>query len=279
MPLDEYRSANRDNWDDRVPIHLGPGGYDTKSFVDDPDYLSPVVRHDRDLGELGDVAGKTLLHLQCHIGTDTLSLARLGAEVTGVDFSEPAIEACKQLSKDSGTPGEFVVAELYDSPIVLPGRQFDIVYTGTGAICWLPDIKGWAKVVAGFLKPGGTFYIIEGHPMMWSVSDDDHGDQLVLDFPYFEAAGPQKFVEEKSYSGDGTIKHSTQYGFSHGLGETVTALIEAGLVIEFVHEHKFEHWQAFPMLVEDADSGLWKMPEGRENDIPLMMSIRAHKPG
>ena len=121
-----------------------------------------MIQFDLDNDELGDVSGKSLLHLQCHIGHDTLSLARLGAEVTGLDFSEPAIEACKKLSQDSGTPGEFVVADVYDSPNVLPNRQFDVVYTGVGAICWLDDINRWAKVVAGFLKPGGTFYILEG---------------------------------------------------------------------------------------------------------------------
>ena len=143
--------------------------------------MSAAIRFDRNRDELGDVTGKTLLHLQCHIGTDTLSWARSGAIVTGVDFSELAIEACKRLSAESGTPGEFILAELYDSPKVMPGRQFDIVYTGLVAICWLPDIKGWAKVVAHFLKPGGTFYILEGHPMMWAVSEKDNGKKLVLD--------------------------------------------------------------------------------------------------
>ncbi len=190
MQLDKYRAANLENWNDRVAIHWNSDGYKTQLFIDDPEYVSAAIRFDRNRAELGDVSGKSLLHLQCHIGTDTLSWARSGAVVTGVDFSEPAIEAAKRLSAESGTPGEFFVAELYDSPDVLQDRYFDIVYTGLGAICWLPDIDGWAKVVAHFLKPGGTFYILEGHPMMWSVSDKDNGDQIVLDWPYFGAAGP-----------------------------------------------------------------------------------------
>ncbi|MDA1280421.1 MAG: class I SAM-dependent methyltransferase [Chloroflexi bacterium] len=276
MPLNEYQAANLANWNDRVPIHWDSEDYRIQQFVSDPEYVSDAIRFDRERDELGDVAGKTLLHLQCHIGTDTLSWARSGATVTGVDFSEPAIDAASRLSSESGTPGEFVVAELDDSPNILPDRQFDIVYTGLGAICWLPDIKNWAKVVAHFLKPGGTFYIVEGHPMMWAVSDQDHGDQIVLDWPYFEAAGPLKFDEDKTYAGDGTIDHPTQYSFTHGLGETITALIEAGLQIEFVHEHRVLQWQAFPML-EPAGNGLWKMPKGRENHLPLMHSIRAHR--
>ena len=277
MPLDEYRRANLENWNDRVPIHWDSDGYKTRQFIEDPDYVSAAIRFDRSREELGDVSGKTLLHLQCHIGTDTLSWARSGAVVTGVDFSEPAIEACKRLSAESGVPGEFVVAELYDSPKVLRDRQFDIVYTGLGAICWLPDIRGWAKVVAHFLKPGGVFYILEGHPMMWSVSDQDNGDQLILEWPYFEAAGAQAYETDESYTGTGNIAHTRAYNFTHGLGETIDALIQAGLELEFVHEHRVLHWQAFPLL-ERGDEGLWKLPPGRENHLPLMHSIRAHKP-
>lgn len=278
MPLDEFRRANRDNWDDRVPIHLDSDLYAVQKFIDDPKHISEVVQFDQDRDELGDVTGKSLLHLQCHIGHDTISWARLGAEVTGVDFSEPAIEACKNLSANSGTPGEFVVADVFDSPYVLQGRQFDVVYTGVGAICWLPDIKRWAEVIAGFLKPGGTFYILEGHPMMWSVSDDDHGDKIVLEWPYFDSAGPQGYEESTSYAGTGTVEHAQIYNFPHGLGETINALIQAGLVIDFVHEHKVVHWQAIPML-EPTDKGLWKMPAGKEDFLPLAQSIKAHKPG
>jgi SAM-dependent methyltransferase len=277
MALDEYRAANRDNWDDRVPIHWGSDEYGIQKFVDDPNHISDVVKFDLNNEEFGDVSGKSLLHLQCHIGTDTLSWARLGATVTGVDFSEPAIEKCKALSDTSGTAGEFVVAELYDSPNVLPNRQFDVVYTGVGAICWLPDIKAWAKIVADFLKPGGTFYILEGHPMMWSISQDDHGDQIVLDWPYFESAGPLAEENDGTYAGDGKLEHTREYNFTHGLGETINALLQAGLVLDFVHEHKVIHWQAFPMMIP-AGNGLWKMPEGKEDYLPLMHSIKAHKP-
>ena len=279
MPLDKHSAANKANWNDRVPLHWGSDDYAIQKFIDDPKYISDVIQFDLDNDELGDVSGKSLLHLQCHIGYDTLSLARLGAEVTGLDFSEPAIEACKKLSQDSGTPGEFVVADVYDSPNVLPNRQFDVVYTGVGAICWLDDINRWAKVVAGFLKPGGTFYILEGHPVMWSISQDEHGDQIVLDWPYFESAGPQGYEEDTSYAGEGKISHPQAFNTPHGLGETINALLQAGLVLEFVHEHKVANWQGLPMMVKsDVGRGLWKMPDGKEDFLPLMHSIKAHKP-
>ncbi len=277
MPLDEYRVANRENWNDRVPIHWDSDDYNIQQFIDDPECISDVVQFDLDREELGDVTGKSLLHLQCHIGNDTLSWARLGADVTGVDFSEAAILACNRLSADSGTPGEFVVADLYESPNVLPDRVFDIVYTGIGSICWLQDINGWAKVVAHFLKPGGTFYILEIHPMVGSLSVDDHNGQLVLDWPYFESAGPQGYDERQSYTGTGEVAHTRQYNTPHGLGETIDALIQAGLILDFVHEHQLAPNKILPMH-QPAGKGFWKMPDGRENDLPLMHSIKAHKP-
>ncbi len=149
MPLDEHRRANRDNWDDRVPIHWDSPVYDTAGFIADPGRLSTEVV--ADAPQVVDVRGKRLLHLQCHMGKDTLSWARLGAEVTGVDFSQAAIAAARRLSEESGTPGRFVVAELYDSPRVLR-ETFDIVYTGAWALNWLPDIRRWAAVVAGSMN-------------------------------------------------------------------------------------------------------------------------------
>ena len=197
MELDEYRAANLANWNDRVPIHWDSDGYKIRNYVDDPEYVSDVTQFDRDRDELRDVSGKTLLHLQCHIGTDTLSWARSGASVTGVDFSESAITVARKLSAESNT--------------------------GVGARCWLPDSDGWAKVVAHFLKQGGIFYILEAHPIMGAVSDEHDGDLIVLDWPYFEAAGPQGYEEEESYTGTGTVSHTQQYNFPHGLGEIINA--------------------------------------------------------
>jgi SAM-dependent methyltransferase len=275
MPLDEYRAANRANWDDRVPIHLkSKTVYKDAEFRSNPEMISPVVEFDR--RALGDVTGKSLLHLQCHIGHDTLSWARLGAVVTGVDFSEKAVAAAREISRESGTPGRFVLAELYDSPEVLPER-FDIVYTGTGALCWLPDIAGWARVAAKFVRPGGTLYVRDGHPVFNSLDLERADGRLEITLPYFEGS-PQRWDEEATYvEVDEKVEHSVQYEWNHGLGETVTALIEAGFRIDALKEYQFLEWQAMPSMVQ-GDDGWWRLPEGQDR-VPLMYSIRATRDG
>jgi len=165
MPLDAHRRVNRANWDERVAIHVASRQYDAAGFISDPTRISGVVAFDAE--RLGDVRGKSLLHLQCHFGRDTLSWASLGATVTGLDFSAEALVAARELSAASGVPGRFVEAELYDAPGVLHER-FDIVYTGVGALNWLPDVRRWAQVVAGFLRPGG---VLLGFPETYTDGD------------------------------------------------------------------------------------------------------------
>lgn len=271
MESTEHLSANRANWDERVDIHWGSAEYDVQRYIDDPMAISDVVEFDRT--EIGEVSGKRLLHLQCHIGTDTLSWARLGATVTGVDFSPKAIDAARRLSRESGTPGRFVVSELYDSPSQLK-EEFDVVYTGVGAINWLPDIDGWARVVSTFLKPGGTFYMREGHPMM-SALDWDEEHLLSIVEPYFGGTGPIDDGEDTSYAGEGKLRNAVSYNFMHGLGETVTALINAGLRIEFLREHQACEWEGIPHLRKGQD-GKWRLPDQPER-LPLMFSVRAVK--
>lgn len=156
MPLDAFRQANQANWNERTHIHAASRLYHLDGYIADPHKISGVVQFD--MPDLGDVSGKTLLHLQCHIGTDTLSLARLGATVTGIDFSPDAITVARQLSAACETPARFEVAELYDTPNVIR-ETFDIVYTGVGALTWLPDIAAWGRVVAALLKPGGMLFV------------------------------------------------------------------------------------------------------------------------
>ncbi len=270
MPIDEYKAANRANWDDRVPIHWEPEGYNAERFIQQPDAISAVVRIDREV--LGDVAGKRLLHLQCHFGMDTLSWARLGADVTGVDFSEPAIAAARRLSAESGIPGQFVLSELYDAPGVLDER-FDIVYTGVGALNWLPDIAGWARVVARFLEPGGTFYIREGHPMLWCL-EERSDELLVVRFPYFEIAEPVAWDDDATYAGSGAIANTRTYEWNHGIGEILTALTDAGLTIELFREHRELEWQGLPYMTL-GDDGLWRLPPHQRDLVPLMFTIVA----
>jgi SAM-dependent methyltransferase len=273
MSLDEHRRANRANWDDRVPIHWASPGYDVPGFIADPKSLSDVVVFDAPL--VGGVRGRRLLHLQCHMGKDTLSWARLGAEVTGVDFSEPAIAAARRLSVESGTPGRFVAAELYDAPRLLP-ETFDIVYTGVGALNWLPDIGRWAEVVARFLAPGGLFYIREGHPMLWSL-DWRQDAALVVRYPYFETIEPVVDDDPSTYAGPGTVEHARTYEWNHGLGEVIAALLAAGLQITGVQEHRELEWQGLPQMTLGEDHR-WRLPEGQRDLVPLMFSLWARRP-
>ena len=273
MPMDEYRQTNLVNWNERTGIHAESRLYDLAGYVSDPNKISDVVEFDRH--ELGDVRNKSLLHLQCHIGTDTLSLAGLGARVTGVDFSPDAIATARRLSAECGTLGRFEVAELYDTPQVI-SDTFDIVYTGVGALTWLPDIASWGRVVAAMLNPGGTFYIREFHPMLWTVDDEQDDEALIVKYPYFE--GPAiKFDNEHTYSDGGKLANTANFEWNHSLSEIVMALLDHGLELKFLHEHTFAESQNLKCMVE-AENGHWRLPSGGER-LPLMFSLLAVKPG
>jgi SAM-dependent methyltransferase len=267
---DRYFADNLANWNDRVPIHAGPDGYRIQRYIEDPSRISEMVEFDRRY--LGDVAGKTLFHPQCHIGTDTVSWARLGAHVTGIDFSAPALGVARDLAARIGVDARFVESDLYASPDVLDA-QFDIVYTGVGAINWLPDIDRWARVMAQFTKPGGEFYMREGHPILWSLDYERDDDLLVLTHPYFQTEDPITWDEPDSYLGTGTIRHTTSHEWNHGMGEIITALINAGFRIDLVEEHRFLEWVALPHMIEENER--YRLPDRQADLAPLMYSIRA----
>src|SRR6478736_8456973 len=212
--MDEYVATNLANWNSRVPHH--ELGYGLDAYRSDPTHLSGVVRFD--VPRLGDVAGLDAVHLQCHIGTDTLSLARLGARMTGLDFSAPALDVGRQLAAACGTAIDYVCAEAYDAVEVLGGERFDLVYTGIGALCWLPDVRRWADVVAGLLRPGGRLFMREGHPVLWSLCDPRPDRLLVVEYPYFETDGIL-FVEHDTYAGTGAVASPRIIHFNHGLGD------------------------------------------------------------
>lgn len=228
---DEYLEINRKNWDSRVPIHLT--GYALQEFFDDPKHISDVVRFD--LPYLPPLAGLRGIHLQSHIGTDTLSLSRLGAEMTALDFSLPAIEAASELAEKLGISLSTVHSDVYSTPLELSG-QFDFVYTGVGAICWLPDIKRWAQVVARLLKPRGFLFIRESHPMLWSIGESRENGDIAVDLDYFEG---QAWLdqEESTYAGDGKVAHPQNVSFNHSLSEIFNALWGEGMQIELFEEH------------------------------------------
>jgi SAM-dependent methyltransferase len=274
MPLDEHRAANLASWDERVAIHAASRLYGVDRFLADPQALSGVVSFDAP--RVGDVRGKSLLHLQCHFGLDTLSWARLGANVTGLDFSSVALDQARRLSEAGGLPARFVQAEIYDAPDVLP-ETFDIVYTGVGALNWLPDVRRWAQVVAAFLEPGGRFYIREGHPVLFTVDDERDDDLLVITYPYWETQQPLRWDYGQTYTdGDATLVNSVTYEWNHGLAEVLQALIDAGLHITATSEYDTAEWKALPNMVEDAD-GRYRLPSGGER-LPLMYSVSAVKP-
>ena len=220
--------------------------------------------------EVGDVTGKTLLHLQCHFGLDTLSWARLGAShVTGVDFSEPAIAFANELATetDLAARSRFLVSNVYDLPGPLEGETFDVVYTGRGALCWLPDLEPWAKAVASFVKPGGIFYIHEGHPVMWTIADEQATPNDVhFGFDYW-GGSTLSFPVEGSYADvtadvDAEVEHS----WLHSLGEIVTLLADQGLRIELLDEKRVLDWPA-PFLTELED-GRYGFPPGQRGRSP-----------
>ena len=271
MPLDEFRKANLDNWNNRAEIHAASQQYDVAGYVTDPSKLSDTAQIDR--AELGDVRGKSLLHLQCHIGTDTVSLARLGATVSGVDFSQQAIAVARKLAADTGADARFEMAELYDTPNVIHD-QFDIVYTGVGALCWLPSIAEWAKVVSRMLKPGGILYVRDFHPMLLAMDTDRDDDQLVVGYPY-SGEHPMRFENTATYTDGPPLAHSVSYEWNHGLADTVMALLHNGLRLQSLKEYPFAASQIMDCMVQDA-IGQWRLPPGRDL-IPLMFSITAVK--
>lgn len=273
--VDRYREANLANWESRVPVHLHPDGYGAGALADDPAALSSVVAYDAT--RLGPIAGLRAVHLQCHIGTDTLSLARLGAAVTGLDFSPAAVAAAEQLFRRARLPGRFVVSELYDAVTALGGDRFDLVYTGVGALCWLPDVAGWARVVTELLAPGGRLFLREGHPMLWTMDEESPPGCLVVRYPYFTTTEPLFFEEQNSYANPAaTIAVPGSYSWNHGLGEIVSAVLDAGLTLTGLVEHDECEWQALPWMVK-ADSGRHVLPDGRER-LPLMYTLTAVRP-
>jgi SAM-dependent methyltransferase len=270
--VDQAIRANNELWDEWTRIHQTSTFYDLEGFKRGGNRLRAY-----ELDEIGPVDGLELLHLQCHFGLDTLSWARLGARVTGADFSGAAVKLARSVAAEIGFGGaRFVQSDIYDLPNVLDG-QFDLVYTSRGVLGWLPDIRRWAKVAAHFVRPGGRFYITEIHPVA-QVFDDDgtKPGELRLRYPYWEHSEPLAFPTEGSYADrTATIATPIEYGWDHGLGEIVSALIDAGLRIEALREYPFVDWPV-DFLAEQPD-GTWRLPAGTPGELPLFFSILASK--
>jgi SAM-dependent methyltransferase len=264
-----YLEHNRALWNEWATINARSEYYDLPTFKQGGNRLREF-----EIEEVGPVEGRSLLHLQCHIGTDTVSWARLGARVTGVDFSERAVEEARSLAAGAGIEARYVLANVYDAADALGGETFDVVYTSRGVLGWLPDIPRWAEVVARCVNPGGIFYIHEMHPFLYVFDDSEGASEPRVRFPYWSKEGPIEFPVQGSYAdrfAETTLK--TSFDWPHSLGEVVTALIDAGLQIEFLHDWPFLDWEC-PFLEQRGD--LWFY--AGEGELPLSFSLRARKP-
>src|SRR5947209_839149 len=270
--VDRSAEINRASWDERAPVHAASPGYDRQQFIDDPAFRSAVVRFDLPL--LGDIRGLRGVHLQCHIGTDTISLARLGATMTGLDFSPASVAEALRLSGDLQAGVEFVEADVYAAVAALGGRTFDFVFTGIGALCWLPSVSRWAAVVAELLAPGGRLFIREGHPMLWSL-DERRTDSLVVDYDYFERDEPMVFDEQGTYvETDVQFASTVTHNWNHGLGEIVTALLDVGLQLTGLTEHDSVPWEALPGQMEKVTQTEWRLRD-RPWRLPHTYTLQA----
>jgi len=274
--MDDYRDVNRANWDERVAAHAASPDYAVARFTDDPAFLSEVVTFD--LPRLGTITGLDAVHLQCHIGTDTVSLARLGATMTALDFSAPALEQGRRLAAAAGVEVDFVESDLYGAPEALGTGRFDLVYTGIGALCWLPDIRRWADVVAGLLRPGGRLFLREGHPMLWSLADARPDGLLVVEYPYFEQREPVIWDEGGTYvETDQVFTKNVTHEWNHGLGEIVGAVLAAGLELTALEEHATVPWNAIPGQMHDTGGGEFQLTD-RPERLPHTYTLQARKP-
>jgi SAM-dependent methyltransferase len=272
MSEPEWHRANRVHWDERVAIHLGPRGYDLDRLRAGEAPLNAI-----EAAELPDVAGKRVLHLQCHFGADSLKLARRGAEVVGVDFSAPAIATARGLADETGLAARarFVEADLYDAQAAVPAPHgFDLVFVTWGTLCWLPDIKRWAQIVAAMLRSGGSLYLAEGHPAALVFDDAArHPDGMPgLFAPYF-SRDPVVYTKHRDYiDPEARFSNPTTYTWVHPLGDIVTGLLDAGMSLDWLHEHDAVTWRMFEILVEDGN-GLYRWPD--KPWLPLAFSLMA----
>jgi SAM-dependent methyltransferase len=266
--------VNRANWDERAPLHAASPGYAVERYFADPEHLSHVVRFDRP--RLGDIRGLRGVHLQCHIGTDTISLARLGARMTGLDFSSAAVAQARSIAERAGAEVDYVRSEVSTALEVLPRACFDLVYTGVGALCWLPEIRPWARVVAGLLRPGGRLFLREAHPMLWAI-DEMQAKRLEVAYPYFETAEPLVYEEDTTYvETPHRLTNAMTHSWNHGLGEIVSALLAQGLTLTMLEEHDSVPWLALPGRMVVDEEGEWRLAEHRER-LPLTYTLQAVK--
>ena len=263
-PMHEYFEANKNLWNQRTAVHKDSAFYDLAGFKTGVNVLTPI-----ELNEIGDVKGRSLLHLQCHFGMDTMSFSRMGAKCTGVDLSDEAIKLAKEINNELRLDAKFVCCNVYDTSKYVK-EEFDIVFTSYGTISWLPDLDPWAEVIAEKLKPSGFFYMAEFHPVVWMFDDDfthikyyyDNKELIVME-------------DQPTYTGDKNEIAGKEYSWNHSISEVLNALITAGLKIEFLNEHTYSPYSNFKNSVE-TEKGKWHI-KGMEAKIPMVYSLKALK--
>ena len=269
--MDERRQANKDLWEKWADLHVDSDFYDVESFKSGRDSLDAV-----ELEGVGDVTGKSLLHLQCHFGQDTLSWARRGASVVGVDFSEHAVAFARDLAGELALDARFVCSDVYEAREHLGEELFEVVFTSYGAISWLPDLEPWARVVADSLEPGGLFFVAEHHPFLWVFDDEAEERVLRFRYGYFDDEA-LRWEEKGSYAVPDADVEGVSYSWQHTFEEIIGALVGAGLRVTSIREYPYLAFRWFPFMERGGD-GFWRMPEGMP-DIPLMFSLTATKDG
>lgn len=261
---DQYFKANKQLWNQRIFVHKDSTFYDVARFKNGGNALTPI-----ELKEVGDVKGKKMLHLQCHFGLDSLSWARLRADVTGVDFSDEAIKEAKKLNNESRLSAKFICCNVYDLKSHLD-QKFDIVFTSYGVIGWLPELDKWAEIISYYLKSGGIFYIAEFHPAVWKF--DDEFTQVKY---CYDNRGVIITENEGTYTDRNAKIKGKEYSWNHSISEVLNALIYAGLKIEFFNEYMYSPYSCFRNTIE-SEKGKWYI-KGMEGKIPMMYSILAIK--
>jgi SAM-dependent methyltransferase len=264
-----WRDLNRKDWDERVDLHLDAESYDLSPLRSGRGQLTPIEE-----AEIGEVGGLHVLHLQCHFGRDTLTLAQRGATVVGLDFSPRAISVARGLADQLGLSdrARFIEADVYEAPKVLT-EKFDLVFVNWGALCWLPDIRRWAEVVADFIKPAGALYQIESHPFSEVFANPAGAGMPVYSIPYFIGEA-LRFDDPTDYASAKPLQNAVRYEWMHPLAEIITALLTAGLTLRWLHEHDSVAFPRYRLLLKDAD-GMYRWPD--KGWLPLSYSLRAER--
>jgi SAM-dependent methyltransferase len=273
--VEQMMLANQANWDQRTPIHLASSFYGLDGAREPDSWFA-----DYEWADLGELPGIDLVHLQCHLGVETVALARRGARVVGVDISGESVAQARVVAGRFGVDVEYVRANVYDAADVLGGRTFDRVYTGKGALCYLPDLAAWGDVVGRLLRPGGFLYVVEFHPLLYSlgvVPPADGSEDLLLRNDYLGGRGVEKRDATYTYTDGPPLSEArVAYEWRHGVGDVVSALAGAGLTIEVLREADSLPWPRWSGMARGAD-GWFRLP-GAAPRIPLLYALLARKP-